>query len=1785
MADDVDVGRLRAKRGGHRGIVTKYSKEAASLLETDTGTDTETKIRRLTTIKESLQNRLSQITKLDEDILEICETKDIEGEMEEADIVNTRIVETIEACDRSLKNCASTVTGEKQPPSSGKDTTLDKPAHTEADSTVERNTHEPTLPAETKSVEESRKKEETMEHTMSTVPKPKLPKLVLPRFKGDITTFQSFWDSFQSAVNNNPSLSNIDKFNYLKALLDGPAARCIQGLTLTSVNYDTALEILQDRFGKKQHIISAHMDDLLKLTPCSDSRPHHLRVIYDKIYVNVRGLEALGITASQYGSFLIPVVMSKLPAEVRLQVARMTAKEVWNIEDLLDIIKSEVEARELSEAIRTTELKPLDTHRKPILSTASTLLTANKSQPRLSCIYCKGEHFSASCEVVKDVAARTETLRKEGRCFLCLAKGHRVAQCTVSRRCRHCKRKHHQSICRGNDEDRVTDNSAEDTITTNTANPSNVAPKSRVFLQTARTQASATDNGDLVPVRILFDGGSERSYVTTELQRRLELKPLKKERLNLNTFGTEQSLRKDCDLVKIVLKDRDGLDIEIQALTFPTICVPPATMINPHLFEKLTKLDLADYPCTEGNDTIDVLIGSDYYWDIVSGEIIRGDGPTAVNSKLGWLLSGPAQGSTLCTTSLLTHVTPTQESDELVSSLQRFWETESLGIMESASEEQTFDKIIRFSSSEGRYVVSLPWVSLRLSSNNYTECLSRVNLLRSKLVRNEGLMREYEGTFSQQLEMGVIETVPQAELCIEPNFYLPHHGVVRQQKETTKLRIVFDGSAKTKSNLSLNDCLAKGPNHTPLVFHILLRFRSFCVALVADVEKAFHQISIEECDRDMLRFLWYKTGTSNPDLVHFRFCRVPFGLKSSPAILNSVIQKHLAGYKESHPDVSRILADSFYVDDFVGGVASLQQGEEVYRKAQRIMKEGGFNLRKWRTNLQDLQTIMTRESEQPSNHIVKVLGINWDTYSDSLGFDLEDTISYSSRLPPTKRSVLKLSAKIFDPLGFVSPFIIQLKTLFQRLCIDKCSWDHPMEGAVLGEWNQLMKELKALSCIKVPRYYFVPDKELITCQLHGFCDASTRAYAAVIYIRCFYSDGTVDVNIVSSKTRVAPIRGQTIPRLELLGAGILAKLMHSVHNALQRSLTDVRLFYWTDSYTTLCWIKNQKPWKQYVLQRVTEIHRLSGPASWKFCPGNLNPADLPSRGCKASALSSDDIWWKGPPFLKEPPDTWPDLPTSLDTSEADKELVKKAPVIVQSLVAISPSALTINVSSVMDVSRYGSMRKLLRVTAIVLKFIEKCKGICRSDQVELSAADLSRADMLWIKSIQASTFASELQALRQSGSGTPLNLQLNLFLDPEGVIRCQGRINNADVLNTSKTPILLPSHHQYTNLLIQQKHSEVHHNGIRDTLTAVRETHWIVKGRAAVKKVLRRCVTCKRYEGKPMTMPHSPQLPQDRVSSQAPFSMTGVDFAGPLYVQVAGQSVKTYVCLFTCGSTRALHLELTQDLTAESFLLAFRRFTGRRGLPLKIMSDNAKTFKASSQDVSKIKKSPQVKQYLTNRRVEWEFIVEKAPWWGGFWERLVRSVKNCIKKVVGRSTLNFEELRTLLVEVESTLNNRPLTYVYDDENHVSYPLTPASLIYGRRISQTVNESHAEVISTNQALTRRAKYHFQLLKQFNRQWSKEYLLSLRERPGAKTSNSSGSSVAVGDIVLIRNEGTPRCFWRLAEVSELIQSKDKLVRAVWLNVTTDGRKKKLRRPLKMITLLEADKQREAESVDTD
>ena len=331
---------------------------------------------------------------------------------------------------------------------------------------------------------------------------------------------------------------------------------------------------------------------------------------------------------------------------------------------------------------------------------------------------------------------------------------------------------------------------------------------------------------------------------------------------------------------------------------------------------------------------------------------------------------------------------------------------------------------------------------------------------------------------------------------------------------------------------------------------------------------------------------------------------------------------------------------------------------------------------------------------------------------------------------------------------------------------------------------------------------------------------------------------------------------------------------------------------------------------------------------------------------------------------------------------------------------------------------------------------------------------------------------------------------------------------------------------------------------------------------------------CKWFSERAFATAPSLSLPEFRTDEGPPFVNIGLDFAGPLYIRGAqGNTSKSYICLFTCASTRAVHLELTESLDTESFLRAFRRFTARRGLPKLILSDNAKTFKSASIDIRKIVRSKAVLNYLANRNIEWRFIPERAAWFGSTYKRMVGSVKKCLRKVIGRSILRYDELNTLLIEVEGIVNSRPISYVYDDSEGVSYALTPAHLIYGRRITTVPSDTHFEIVSTNQSLTRRAKHHRRLLEMFTKLWRRDYLLSLREGVTKNDKLSSKSQIKCGDIVLLLNEKTRRAFWRLARVEEILAGKDGVVRVAKIRVlSNDNRVTILRRSVKHLIPLE-------------
>ena len=416
-------------------------------------------------------------------------------------------------------------------------------------------------------------------------------------------------------------------------------------------------------------------------------------------------------------------------------------------------------------------------------------------------------------------------------------------------------------------------------------------------------------------------------------------------------------------------------------------------------------------------------------------------------------------------------------------------------------------------------------------------------------------------------------------------------------------------------------------------------------------------------------------------------------------------------------------------------------------------------------------------------------------------------------------------------------------------------------------------------------------------------------------------------------------------------------------------------------------------------------------------------------------------------------------------------MIKHPPHVTHSFINTKENLTHRNVSKVIDCSKFSSLNRLLRVTAYVHKFVQRLKpkvnGISASK--ELTASEIRQAEFCWIQSVQGSSFNKEINYLVKKEATSPHTYvnQFGLYLDDKGLLRCKGRVGNAILSSTNKHPYLLPPNHPFSNLLILHIHSKIKHSGIRDTLATLREVYWILRGREAIKKTIRRCVLCRKLEGLAYKSQPTPDLPRIRVSEEPPFTHTCVDFAGPLYptTKTNGVVIKAFVCLFTCASTRAVHLELTRELSTSLFLQAFRRFVSRRGMPATLISNNAKTFQAASRQIRTIVRSEEEQRYITNNRIEWKFIIEKAPWWGGFWERLIQSVKKILRKTVGRSSLNYDELTTILTEIECIINSTPITYVYDDQESISYPLTPSHLINGRQITNMPNNQFFEVVST------------------------------------------------------------------------------------------------------------------------
>lgn len=525
----------------------------------------------------------------------------------------------------------------------------------------------------------------------------------------------------------------------------------------------------------------------------------------------------------------------------------------------------------------------------------------------------------------------------------------------------------------------------------------------------------------------------------------------------------------------------------------------------------------------------------------------------------------------------------------------------------------------------------------------------------------------------------------------------------------------------------------------------------------------------------------------------------------------------------------------------------------------------------------------------------------------------------------------------------ISPCIIIIKILIQKLWFLKLGWDDLIPSDLSEKWKLFHSQLGVLQDIKIPRSVLCENS--VNVELHGFCDASMNAYSAVVYVRSIDHDENICVRLLCSKTRVAPVKVLTIPRLELCGALTLARLMQHVTDSLTCS---PKIYFWCDSQIVLCWL-NSDPRKLqvFVSNRVAEIQSLCDVSLWSYVNTKENPADIASRGIYPQVLVKFDMWWKGPSFLYERAD-WPREFRQVSKSELPE--TRKTCAMISA----------VSVVSIINFNRFSKLNRLVHTFMYCLRFIKALK-----DKIKFNGnpgvLELEESMQCLIKMSQYESYSNELSIIKK---GKNLNnkhrlLCLNPFIDASGILRVGGRLRNSSLSFNEKHPILLDGKHRLSKLIFQTEHLKLHHAGPQLLLFSVRQNYWVTSGMNVAKLIVRSCVSCFRSKPKPANAIMA-DLPKHRVEAARPFSITGIDYAGPVILpDRKGRPYKTYkayICLFICFVTKCMHIELVTDLTSQAFIATFRRFAARRGTPAHLYSDNGSNFVGAKKELTELYK-------------------------------------------------------------------------------------------------------------------------------------------------------------------------------------------------------------------------------------
>ncbi|EFP04399.1 hypothetical protein CRE_25656 [Caenorhabditis remanei] len=1229
-------------------------------------------------------------------------------------------------------------------------------------------------------------------------------------------------------------------------------------------------------------------------------------------------------------------------------------------------------------------------------------------------------------------------------------------------------------------------------------------------------------NGKVKTATVFFDSGSNISYINSHFTEDLDMKVIRTKRLMINTFGSSDVKQHTSRLLQIVFLINDEKKpvqlyevnhIANNIVTVPLTAEMTTSLLHGH-YESLVR----------ENKKVDILIGMDLLVDLL-GDTKTVQLPNGLHlhiTQCGPIISGreanfspPSDSITL----MIQQVDETDDVDDIEDQrnatqgqqtkahLEKFWNMEHFGILDVPTNQEDDEVRQIFLSTitrddNGRYFVRLLLRDTEGIPDNRILATFRLKAILKRLNEQPDLFNQYQAIFDDQLAQNFIELVPDENITDGPVVhYLAHHPVFKESSSSTKVRIVFDGSAKHKrSNRSLNDSLYTGERLLPEIAGVLLRARKPHILISADIQKAFLQLGLQVCDRDATRFLWID---STGKIICYRYQRVPFGLKSSPYLLNATIREHL---KKSDHQFAKDMQRSIYVDNVYVGVPNVEQAKEFYNISKQIFREANMNLCQFTSNSLEANQFFEAQEKSSEPTEMKLLGVQWDKTTDE--FIIQPPKQPVGLL--TKRNTLKTIASNYDPLGFIAPTTVKGKLFFQKLCFDHHVWDTPLSQELHPLWNDITESWKG-DALRIPRQFFTQDDldRTLMIELHVFTDASQHAFGAVAYLRLLLENNTSKCCFVMSKNRIAPLRPQhSIPQLEMVGVLTGVRLGKYIEKELDFVID--QKYLWSDSLCTIDLIQSSTlPSNRFMRNRIKLIQEQSSGFIFSHIPGNNNPADLLTRGVSFHQLKESYIWLHGPTFLSstnplplrnssqmEKPNTNTSLTTTELSESTHEDITPPTPLI--------------------DAQRFSSFHRLLRTIMVVLHFITKHRIA-----LHLHAA---RAREVLYRTAQ--TMHPPTEACQTS---------LDLKKNNKGLWIFTGRVE--------ERPLIYLPHSSITRLLVLDVHNRHNHSSPSFTLSRLRDSVWIPKGLSFVNKCIKTCQQCNIRKTKPYRQPNFAPFPSTRYLTSRPFEHVGTDYAGPFNVLTTPQqSSSCWFILFTCLYSRYTVVKVVLNMEAESFLHALRQLAAMFGTPKNIVCDNGSQL-AMMKKVMEIISTRNPQQLLNSTNLPtFKYIPAHSPWAGGIYERVIGLIKESLRKIgIQRQLLTLQDFETILIECTAVINLRPISYVSNHENLIA--LRPVDFVFP---DSNINHQFdiepmdlSDIPKGRAALVENWSRSASITADFRRRWNKEYPQVLQDRRAFihRQKHAAEKKPQVGDVVLIEQPGVAKEKWIMARILEV------------------------------------------------